>query len=80
MKRITEDEFAKMRVKRSGRVYSNPVLSAVRELRIGGLLFVSTEDWKIKTKPGVLITGATRDGSKFSTRSVEGGWVVKRIK
>jgi len=77
MKRITKDEYEKLSFKRA----ANPVLIAIKELKVGEFLVVDIGEWKAKTPLGNFFSHLYKIGRKFSIRTLadKKGWVVNRI-
>ena len=79
MKKITIEEYQKLHFL-IGMVseLSNNILN----LADGEMLFISKEEWKLKTSPGRLISTAkyhprgALKGIKLWTRTTEEGWVI----
>jgi len=81
MKIITKSEYEKLSLKPRGKVSANPVMIAIKELKVGEILVVDIGEWKPKSPLPRYMGTIYKIGKKFSTRTLgdKKGWVVNRI-
>jgi len=81
MKIITKSEYEKLSFKSRGKVSANPIVVAIKELKVGEFLVVDIAEWKSKRPLPQYMGTLYKIGKKFSIRTLADnkGWAVNRI-
>lgn len=79
MRKITQKEFDEIAISRKK---TSEFTNEILKLEIGEGIFVSNEEWKIKSRVSVYLSNySLKYGKKFSTKTVKNeGFYVIRIK
>lgn len=79
MKKLTKEEADKISILKRGR--SSPTLEFAKSLKVGESALLPKEEWKLKTKPSVILCSNMRNGMKFSCKQTKdkNGWLITRI-
>jgi len=77
MQKLTREEVAKKSLSRAS---THPIVTLLHTLEIGEGVEVREEEWTKKTKIGMYVSSSFRGEKKFSTKKIEGGYVIIRIK
>ena len=81
MKIITKGEHEKLSFKLRGKLSANPVMIAIKEMKVGEFLVVDIAEWEPKRPLPQYMGNLYKIGKKFSIRTLadKKGWAVNRI-
>lgn len=81
MKKITQEEFEQYNYNLGSRGMNNPITQEIKNMEVGEHLFVSKEEWKMKTTPSVYFGNyKVRGIFTASVKTIPEGWVITKKK